>query len=127
MEGTTTMYLQTKRYRDNEDYDMIRMENQNKTILELQKEIEEYKKRERAFLVHLHLKDKEIKFHQSTIKDLEKKLNDKENRSEMYLDPLLMKEFKNLKALIKEKDQKLLAKEEELSTLQVTQNKYFYN
>ena len=43
-----------KRSKDAEgpDYDLIRSENQNKTILELKKEIEEFKRRERRNKSH---------------------------------------------------------------------------
>lgn len=117
--------LGQKRYRDSfdgPDYDAIRMENQNKTILELQKEIDEHKKRERAFITHLHLKDKEIKLYQGIIKDLKSRLHDGV-KSECMIDPLLLNEFTQLKNLLKDKDEKLFQKEEDLSTLQPTQNK----
>ena len=44
--------------------------------------------------------------------------------SEGYFDPLLLNEIKILKSLLKEKNEKLLLKEEELCSLQSTQNKY---
>lgn len=110
------------------DYDNIRMENQNKTIMELQNEIKEYQKKERAFLVHLHLKDKEIRVLQNNIKDLLKKIHDQsqENKTDIYLDPLVLNEFRILKNLLREKDEQLQLKDEELSSLQVTQNKYLF-
>ncbi len=43
--------------------------------------------------------------------------------SDGYFDPLLLNEIKVLKNFIKEKNDKLLLKEEELSSLQATQNK----
>ena len=105
-------------------YDNDRMENQNKTILELQKEIKEYQKRERAFLIHLHLKEKEIKILKRDVKEICKRQNDLlfENKNELLLDPLLINEFKTIKAIIKEKEDKLRTKDEELTALQTTQN-----
>ena len=46
-----------------------------------------------------------------------------EKKTDSYLDPLLLNEFKILKNLLVEKDDKIKAKEDELSSLQVTQNK----
>jgi hypothetical protein len=106
-------------------YDRSRMENQNKTILELQNEIQEYQKRERAFLVHLHLKEKQIKVLKKEIKEIVKKQSDfsLEGKNDIYLDQLLINEFRQLKSLLKEKEEKLISKEEELASLQTTQNK----
>ena len=66
----------------------------------------------------------EIKNLQNQIKDTIKNLQEK--KSEVYLDPLLMGEFKILKELLIEKEGKIKAKEEELNSLQVTQNKYIF-
>ena len=85
-------------------------------------EIKEYKKREKAFTAHIYIKDLEIKNLQNQIKDTIKNLQEK--RTEVYLDPLLLGEFKILKELLIEKEDKIKAKEEELNSLQVTQNKY---
>ena len=100
------------------DFDIIRSENQNKTIIELKKEIEEYKKRERAFITHLHLKEKHIFMLESKLKAN----NNKNLQGSCFVDTLQLNEFNKLKQLIKEKDEKILQKEEELSTLQPTQN-----
>jgi hypothetical protein len=54
------MRYSPEKYGKWDKYDNDRMENQNKTIMELQNQVKEYKKRERAFLIHLHLKEKEI-------------------------------------------------------------------
>ncbi len=107
-------------------YDNTRMENQYKTISDLQNEIREYEKRERAFLIHTHLKDKQIICLKKEIKDLIKKQSEKifENRKEIVVDSLIMNEFKILKSLIKEKNEKLNSRDEELLALQTTQNKY---
>ena len=58
---------------------------------------------------------------QNQIKDTIKNLQEK--KSECYLDPLLLEEFRILKNLLIEKEDKIKAKEDELSSLQVTQNK----
>jgi hypothetical protein len=106
-------------------YDNTRMENQYKTISDLQVDIKEYQKRERAFLVHSHLKEKQIMVLKKEIKDLIKRQSEKtfENKKEIQLDTLLSNEFKTLKNLIKEKDDKIISKDEELLALQTTQNK----
>lgn len=106
-------------------YDKTRMENQNKTIIDLQDEIKEYQKRERAFLVHSHLKEKQISVLKKEIKELIKRQSTKvfEHKKEIYIDQLLMNDFKTLKNILKEKEEKLLAKDEELIALQTNQNK----
>ncbi len=106
-------------------YDNTRMENQNKAIIELQNEIKEYEKRERAFLVHTHLKDKQISMLKSEIKELTKRRSSKmfENKKDVYLDQLLYNEFKTLKNVTKEQDEKIISKDEELIALQTNPNK----
>jgi hypothetical protein len=104
-------------------YDKDRMENQNKTILELQSEIKEYQKRERAFLIHLHLKDKQLTLLKKEIKDISKKQSDIlfENKNDIVLDSLLFNELKTLKNLIKDKEDRIKQKDEELIALQTFQ------
>jgi hypothetical protein len=100
------------------EFDDSKMQIQSKTIMELQHDIKEYQKKERAYLVQLHLKDKEIR-------QLELFRNDlltKKNESDMYLDPVMLNEFKNLKNILKEKDEILQAKDEELNSLKTNQN-----
>ena len=105
-------------------YDKTRMENQSHTIIDLQSEINEYQKRDRAFLIHLHLKDKQIKLLKKEIKDLIKKQSETlAEKNEITVDQLLLNEFKILKNLLKEKEDKIKAKDEELASLQTTQNK----
>ncbi len=106
-------------------YDYTRMENQYKTITDLQNQIKEYQKRERAFLVHIHLKEKQIFLAKKEIKDLTKKHSEKtfDGRKDVYLDSLLASEFRNLKNLLKEKEEKIVSKDEELLALQTMQNK----
>ncbi len=105
-------------------YDKTRMENQSHTIIDLQSDINEYKKRDRAFLIHLHLKEKQTKILKKEIKDLIKKQSEAlAEKNELTVDQLLLNEFKTLKALLKEKEDKIIAKDEELASLQTTQNK----
>jgi hypothetical protein len=103
------------------DFEENRAEIQSKTILELQHDIKEYQKKERAYLVKLHLKDKDIRHLEIYKSDLIKKQN-KNEKSDTYLDPVMLSEFKNMKKLLKEKNQLLLAKDEELNSLQTGQN-----
>ncbi len=93
-------------------------EIQSKTILELQDDIKEFQKKERAYLVKIHLKDKEIRYLENNKSDLYKANVSRD----VNLDPLVLSEFKNLKNMIKEKDALLLAKDEELNSLQTGQN-----
>ena len=106
-----------------EKYDISRMQSQKNTITDLQNQIIEFEKRERAFLVHLHLKDKQISNLKGDIKDLyrKQKNNNQENKTEILIDPLLHKEFKTLKKILAEKDEKIIAKDNELMSLQTVQ------
>jgi len=106
------------------EYDENKAEIQNKTILELQNDIKEHQKKERAYIVKLHLKDKDIRHLEDYRNDLLKKYNEKriDNRYDLYLNPLMLTEFKEIKNLIKEKDDLLLAKDEELNSLQTGTN-----
>jgi len=106
------------------DYDENKAEIQSKTILELQNDIKEHQKKERAYIVKLHLKDKEIRHLENYRNDLLKKYNEKrlDHYYDIYLNPLMLNEFKALKNLIKEKDDLLLAKDEELNSLQTGTN-----
>jgi hypothetical protein len=103
------------------DYDEDRAEIQSKTIMELQHDIKEFQKRERAYLVKLHLKDKDIRHLEMYKNDLIRKQN-KKDKSDIYLDPVMLSEFKTIRNVLKEKDELLLAKDEELNSLQTAQN-----
>jgi len=105
-------------------YDKTRMENQSHTIIDLQNDIKEYEKRDRAFLIHLHLKEKQTKILKKEIKDLIRKQSETlAEKNEITVDQLLLNEFKSLKSLLKEKEEKIITKDEELASLQTTQNK----
>lgn len=122
------------------DYDNIRSENLSKTITELKNEIEEYKRRERAFITHLHLKEKEIFYLEANLRQANAKLREKSNIAfsinsnnkfitneaiettsvqEYFVDHNMLNEFNRLKEIIKEKDEKLLQKEE-LATMNMS-------
>lgn len=99
-----------------------------KSIIELQNEINDYKKAERAYVVLLFLKDAEIKKLSSYKKNLLSKIdklckNQKNSKinDNLYSNQKLLNEFKTLKNILKEKEGLLLSKEEEFSSLQ-TQN-----
>lgn len=109
---------------DYDNYDNIRFENQNKIISELRNEIEEYKRRERAFITHLHLKEKEIYYLETSLRQANLTLRDK-NNSDFFVDHITFNELNKLKNIIKEKDEKLLLKEEELGMHQPASNQNF--
>lgn len=103
------------------EYEENRAEIQSKTILELQHDIKEFQKKERSYLVKLHLKDKEIRQLEIYKNDLIKKQYSTDEQN-IYLDQLMLSEFKHIKNIIRDKDQLLLAKDEELNSLQISQN-----
>jgi hypothetical protein len=99
------------------EFDDTRMQIQSKTILELQNDIKEFQKKERAYLAQIQQKDKELRQLGYLRIDFMRK-----NKPDMYLDPLMLNEFKNLKNLLKQKDEYLQAREEELNSLKTNQN-----
>ena len=103
------------------DADDNKAEIQNKTILELQSDIKEFQKKERVYIVKLHIKDKEIRQLEHYKNDLIKKQN-MDYKPDIYINPIMLNEFKILKNLIKEKNDLLLAKDEELNSLQTNPN-----
>lgn len=99
-----------------------------KSIIELQNEINDYKKAERAYVVLLFLKEAEIKklssYKKSLLSKIDKLCKNQKNSNindNLYSNQKLLNEFKNLKNILKEKEGLLLSKEEEFSSLQ-TQN-----
>jgi hypothetical protein len=111
---------------DYDNYDNIRSENQNKVIAELKAEIEEFKRRERAFITHLHLKEKEIYYLENSLRQSNQALREKSN-SDFLVDHAIHNELNKLKIIIKEKDEKLLQKEEEHGMQQATSKYVKYN
>ena len=96
-------------------------------MLELHEEIENFKRRERAFIVYSHFKDKANKHYEKELKEVKKNREKSESeRKVFYTDPLLRKEFKVLKNLIREKDELIQKKDEELSVLEVKEVKWIF-
>lgn len=108
-----------------QQYDNTRLEHQSKTINDLKNEIKEYQMRERAFLIHSHLKDKQIGVLKKEIKELAKRHSAKifDGKKDVYIDHLLLNEFKTLKQILKEKEDKIMSKDDELISLQTNPNK----
>ena len=88
--------------------------------MQLHNEKKEFQKRERTFIAQVYFKDKEIKSLQNQYNDLIKNFQDR--KPDCYYDPLILNEYKVMKSLIQEKDEKIKLKDEELSSLQVGQN-----
>ena len=118
-------------------YDISRMNNQKKTIQNLQNEIKQYEKRKKAFQIHLKMKDKQIKLLNKEIEDLLKRNNEliyeddtinidedkkEENKKEIYVDPLMYNELVKMKNIIKDKKETLAEIEQNFETLQTTQS-----
>ena len=97
-----------------------------KSIIELQNEINNFKKKERAYLVELQIKDEIIQklttFKNGLINQINESLiNNSKSKNTDYLDQRMLNEFKNLKNILKEKETMLLSREEELNSLQTNQ------
>jgi hypothetical protein len=124
-------------------YDEFRINNQRKTIGNLRDEIKEFEKREKAFKIHLKIKDNEIMKLKKEIKSLLKKDNEiifdeeiqldnkdekkeNENKKILYLDPLIDSEFKTIQKMIKEKDDILQEKSHEFEKFQTNLNNIQY-
>ena len=118
-------------------YDISRMNNQKKTIQNLQNEIKQYEKRKKAFQIHLKMKDNQIKLLNKEIEDLLKRNNEliyeddtinidedkkEENKKEIYVDPLMYNELVKMKNIIKDKKDTLAEIEQNFETLQTTQS-----
>ena len=113
------------------------MNNQKKTIQNLQNEIKQYEKRKKAFQIHLKMKDNQIKLLNKEIEDLLKRNNEliyeddtinidedkkEENKKEIYVDPLMYNELVKMKNIIKDKKETLAEIEQNFETLQTTQS-----
>ena len=97
-----------------------------KSIIELQNEINNFKKKERAYLVELQIKDEIIEkltsFKNGLINQINESLiNNSKSKNTDYLDQRMLNEFKNLKNILKEKETMLLSREEELNSIQTNQ------
>ena len=97
-----------------------------KSIIELQNEINNFKKKERSYLVELQIKDEIIEkltsFKNGLINQINESLiNNSKSKNTDYLDQRMLNEFKNLKNILKEKETMLLSREEELNSIQTNQ------
>ena len=97
-----------------------------KSIIELQNEINNFKKKERSYLVELQIKDEIIQklttFKNGLINQINESLiNNSKSKNTDYLDQRMLNEFKNLKNILKEKETMLLSREEELNSIQTNQ------
>lgn len=118
-------------------YDISRMNNQKKTIQNLQNEIKQYEKRKKAFQVHLKMKDNQIKLLNKEIEDLLKRNNEliydddninideekkEDTNKEIYVDPLMYSELVKMKNIIKDKKETLANIEQNFEPLQTAQS-----
>ena len=99
-------------------------ERNQKSIIELQHEISIYKNKELAYLVLYFLKSQQLKqltlYKQNLLKEIESNCNNEIND---YSNLKMLNDFNSIKKILKDKDANLLAKEEELLSLQTPNNK----
>jgi hypothetical protein len=99
-------------------------ERNQKSIIELQHEISIYKNRELVYLVLYFLKSQQLKqltlYKQNLVKEIESNCNNEIND---YSNLKMLNDFNSIKKILKDKDANLLAKEEELLSLQTPNNK----
>ena len=99
-------------------------ERNQKSIIELQQEINIYKNRELAYLVLYFLKSQQLKqltlYKQNLLKEIESNCSNEIND---YSNLKMLNDFNSIKKILKDKDANLLAKEEELLSLQTPNNK----
>jgi hypothetical protein len=91
--------------------------------MQLYTKIKEFQKKERSYIVQAHFKDKEINNLKNQLNDLiTKSKNNKDTSEECYYNQTLLNEYTIMKNLISEKDERIKLKDEELSSIQVSQN-----
>ena len=99
-------------------------ERNQKSIIELQHEISIYKNRELVYLVLYFLKSQQLKqltlYKQNLVKEIESNCNNEIND---YSNLKMLNDFNSIKKILKDKEANLLAKEEELLSLQTPNNK----
>lgn len=103
-----------------EEISEINFEQKSKTIFELKNDIKEFQKKERVYIVQMLLKDEEIRQLDKVKNELKIKKSRVNNKTDLYLDPYVLHEFNLLKNQLREKDEVLLAKDEELNSYLVT-------
>ncbi len=104
---------------NSEEINEINFEQKSKTIFELKNDIKEFQKKERVYIVQMLLKDEEIRQLDKLKNELKIKRN-KVDKNDIYLDPHVLHEFNLLKNHLREKDEILLTKDEELNSYIVT-------
>lgn len=109
-------------------YDITRNNNQKQVIEQLQQEIKIYQEREKAFKLHMKLKDNQINTLKKEIEQIIKRdseliVEKSSNKSsqEIIVDPLLKNEFNTIKNLIKDKQNEYLKKQDLFESLQTNQ------
>jgi len=100
---------------NNEEINEINFEQKSKTIFELKNDIKVFQKRERVYIVQMLLKDEEIRQLDKIKNELKIKSN-KVQKNDIYSDPYVLHEFNLLKNQLREKEEILLAKDEELNS-----------
>ena len=91
-----------------------------KSIIELQQEITEFKNRERSYIFQLYTKEKIInqltEFKQSLLNQINilSQPSNKKNNYDDFLNPIIYKQYKEIKKILKEKESILLNKQEEV-------------
>jgi hypothetical protein len=103
-----------------EEITEINFEQKSKTIFELKNDIKEFQKKERVYIVQMLLKDEEIRQLDKVKNELKMKRSKANNKTDLYQDPYILHEFNLLKNQLREKDEVLLAKDEELNSYLVT-------
>lgn len=103
-----------------EEINEINFEQKSKTISELKNDIKEFQKKERVYIVQMLLKDEEIRQLDKIKNELKLKSSKLDYKTDIYQDPYVLHEFNLLKNQLREKDEILLAKDEELNSYLVT-------
>ena len=91
-----------------------------KSIIELQQEITEFRNRERSYIFQLYTKEKIInqltEFKQSLLNQINilSQPSNKKNNYDDFLNPIIYKQYKEIKKILKEKESILLNKQEEV-------------
>lgn len=99
-------------------------EMDEKSIIELQADIELFKRRERAYIVQIHQKDKIIsqltnfkKYLSANLDEISEYTSEKTNKN-LYLNPIMLEHFKLLRNSLNEIEDSNLRREEEMFYLQ---------
>jgi len=103
-----------------EEISEINFEQKSKTIFELKNDIKEFQKKERMYIVQMLLKDEEIRQLDKIKNELKRNRRKAEYKTDLYQDPYVLEEFNLLKNQLREKDEVLLVKDEELNSYLVT-------